>query len=174
MLREWLSFCYLLICLVLPEHSNRDPLFVRPTAPLDTQRQGHFREEEFSIVTALATHRVKPNAPTRHSLGGTWVGEARARGVDYAIRLEKKRERAYYVTGIDALDHISKVDGCDRKKASRQLAAAHVDGEARKSFTPATTNLSPQRGSFRIRRGFNCQPGWCYMIGQIQRSGKLR
>lgn len=116
---------------MLPEHSNRDPLFVRPTAPLDTQRQGHFREEEFSIVTALAARRVKPNAPTRHSLGGTWVGEARARGVDYAIRIEKKRERAYYVTGIDALDHISKVDGCDRKKASRQLAAAHVDGEAR-------------------------------------------
>lgn len=44
---------------------------------------------------------------------------------------KKKRERAYYVTGIDALDHISKVDACDRKKASRQLAAAHVDGEAR-------------------------------------------
>jgi hypothetical protein len=44
---------------------------------------------------------------------------------------KKKRECTYYLTGIDALDHISKVDESDRKSASRQLATAHVDGEAR-------------------------------------------
>jgi len=42
-----------------------------------------------------------------------------------------KRERAYYVSGIDAADYICKADGCDRKNAFRQLRAAASDGEVR-------------------------------------------
>jgi hypothetical protein len=70
--------------------------------------------------------------PPSHTVGREANGFRATAHEEHMVYIsKKKRERAYYVTGIDALDHICKVDGCDRKNASPQLAAAHVDGEAR-------------------------------------------
>lgn len=47
----------------------------------------------------------------------------------YVSRAE--RERALYVSAIDAADYICKIDGCSRTKAFRQLRIAAADGEVR-------------------------------------------
>lgn len=100
-------------------------------------------------MTAFAVHERNPMRPS-DTAGRDANGFRATRHEEHMPYVsKKKRERAYYVTGVDGLDHICKVDGCDRKKASRQLAAAHVDGEVRIIYASDDQPLAATREFWR-------------------------